>query len=240
MENILSIVGVTCFTAYLLKAYFESSIVMHIVSKISGKNIYTFEEYENYVISRFPSFISSLLLCRICLAFHASYIVTILFLLCGTKFSFSEILTAVGISSFVSSFEFKFLQKFNNEENKLEVEPSEETNIANKNKKETENKDKNSQVKDVGGLLIDYTDKKPVFIGYTELYTSHAEKIFDESKKCDFPKCENYKAAYNKELEKLKESFSQKGETCPKCNISSLKRKYYDIIKAEYKKNGHT
>jgi hypothetical protein len=232
MEIILSIIGITCLTSYLLKAYFESSLIPHIASKLSGKKIYTFEDYENYVIFNLPSFISSLLLCRICLAFHASYLTVLLFYICGSKFSFTEILTAIGVSAYFSSFEFKIYKKMDTQEVEVKKDPEEET-------KEDPKEEKKSKLKDVGGILIDYSGEKPVFVGYTDLYKSHAEKIFLEDKICDFPKCKKYKADYRKDLKKLEESFTEQGKTCPKCNISSLKRKYYDIIKAEYGKNGH-
>jgi hypothetical protein len=231
METILSIVGITCLSAYLLKAYFESTLIVHLVSKITKVKMYTFEDYENYVIFRFPNMLSSLLLCRICLAFHISYLVTALYIACGAKMQLIELITAIGVSSLIGASGAKVINT------KVE-EKTEKTNKIKEGIKTLTASQDNSKPRDVGGLLIDYSGEKPKFMGYTDFYKQNAEAVFDETKPCESDKCKDYRKRYKKELADMKASFEGKGEKCPECNISSLKRKFYDIMKSEYENNG--
>jgi hypothetical protein len=229
MENILSIVGITCLSSYLLKAYFESTLVVYLASTLTKRKMYTFEDYENYVIFNLPKFLGSLLLCRVCLSFHMSYLVAGLFIACGANLSLSEFLTALGVSALLGASDKKIVNK--DVDKKIEKA----SKVADRLKTVKKEEEDNSTPKDVGGMLIDYSGEKPKFLGYTEFYKDHVEIVFDEERKCDSEKCESYRKRYQKELADMKAGFSEKGEKCPQCNISSLKRKFYDIIKSEYK-----
>lgn len=238
MDNIITYIALACLTTYLIKAWFESTIVVHVLNVFRSKNnkLYTFDDFSNWLLQK-PFVMHSLLTCPICLSFHVSYLVSILYYFYFGGLTKNEFFFSICISAFVSSVINTISEK---QEVVKEIPVAKKPRTSKKSTakitptEQAPAKIKKEGIQDMGGYLIEFSgDGKAKVLGTTNFYKDYASKIFSKTDICDFPGCDGWRNAYLAELALLEKSFEEKGTNCPECNKSSLKRKYYDIIKSQ-------
>ncbi len=215
MNDIITLSITSFATTYLLFAWFNSTIKVHITNLLfrPAEKLYTVDDFDAYILEKFNSFFYALFNCSICLVFYFSFLVNVM----------SDPTTAffptVFATAFLSHTLYSLLNKFKSEETTVSDVPEANTGRVG--------------IHDVGGYILDFNgSNKGKVLGVTNVMKDYAANVFESNGICNFPGCERIKADYEKELKELQAKFEAKGVKCPDCNKASLKNKYYDIIKA--------
>lgn len=232
MENyFISLLFVTSFSAYVIRAWFNSTLSAQIFNIFIKKEnrLYTKDDVDSYLINK-PFFVYSLLTCPICMAFHLSLWATIFTTIVNSNYNSINLLNTLStlfISSIISSY-FGELK-----ENKNYIE-NENTNVKHKSLEYKEQTSKDHKLEDFGGYLVE-KDKNgnSRVVGTTPIYDQFIKNVFDETRDCNFPRCTYWREQFKAEIDILEKKHKENGKHCPECIKSGVKRKFYDIIKNE-------
>lgn len=243
MENyIINLLIVVSFSIYMIKAWFDSTLAAQILNIFlkNGNKLYTKSDVDNYLLDK-PFFIYSLLTCPTCMSFHLALWSTIF--VYGGRYMYEgkaqdpfQAIAIIFISaSIASNFGKSNEDESDTKQEVIEIKEQKEkvvNKLTEKNEKPVAKEE--SKVEDLGGYLIevDSTGNKKV-VGMTDVYVNFISSVFNLDKKCNFPRCEYWRDKFKTEIETLEQQHKEKGKHCPECIKSSVRRKFYDIIKEE-------
>lgn len=250
MEHNTILLAAPFFVAYFIKAWFESTLACTVFNIFRSKKnkMYSFSDFENWILGKSLT-LHSLLTCPICVALHLSYTTVIAlsavnYWLKGATPDVVLAIVTVSASAFFGAFInspagsvreiAKPVEKKQRKKKVKEATVVEEVKTPAAEKPSTPILEKPTEIKDLGGYLVEiHSSGKTKLLGQTYIMEKYASKVFDATLPCDFAGCEEYRNRFQNELAIMEASYAEKGAKCPECNKSGLKRKFYDIIKAE-------
>lgn len=229
-QELITLVGTPALILAFIIILTDSSLLRSLVSKIRGKELYTRGDFEDWLFTVPRGFFwHKLLTCSLCHAFHTAWISALAMIVTGRL----GLSVGAGYAGLIYIAAYAYLLHVRGSTPAAPLVPEPHTHIGdnvefNIPPTTAPAGDWPSPVKGYMSRLVVERRQKPggkveVIVSGMDALAQTTIAVMGNHAPCNFPRCEELKAAYEAELKAAEEA------KCPKCEIGTINRKYWDI-----------